>query len=69
MEEDDDWDPSDTSRCLVVGQCASHFQYDGGRAAPSHIIEYDGSCFPVKTSALVRFVATQERKARALRAR
>ena len=61
--DDDEWDPSGTSACKVVGQCAERYQYANGRAAPSHVIEHQGTLFPVKTSALKDFAARQARRA------
>ena len=62
-DDGDEWDPSGTSACKVVGQCAEHYQYANGRAAPSHVIEHQGTLFPVKTSALKDFAARQARRA------
>ena len=61
--DDDEWDPTGKSACKVVGQCMERFQYANGRAAPSHVIEHQGTLFPVKTSALKDFAARQARRA------
>ena len=58
-EPGDTWDPKGRTVCTVVSQCAKGYAYGMARAAPSHIIECDGTNFPVKTAALETFFAQQ----------
>jgi len=61
-EEGDTWEESGFTTCMVVGRCASNYAYDGARAAPSHIIDYEGELFPVKTTSLRDFIDKQKRR-------
>ena len=48
----DDWDPMGVTPCVVIGQCATPFDFGNGRSAAAYVIECEGVGYPIKESSL-----------------